>query len=317
MIEIIDSLNTEYIYYEKEELERLYEELRQGDILYNIEKLELEISYIEELENINNRILNNDIIEEIELNNKNIKLYNQNNSLYNNYCKIIEEIDASINNMKLNEMTNKNILMYREEIDEYTDDLITTKNRELILKNKREKIKNDILRYNVCVDKLKKNEDEVKLYEIIIKLTSPKGIPRRLINIKLEMIEDEVNSIILPFLSKKIFITREIEDIKVFITDMSNVRHNSCGGMETFIIALAFKIAFTSVFNIQSSGLLIIDEGVSVLDKDHIQKFNIISDFLKKYYNNIILITHIDTFHDYTLTKIKILRKDNYSYLYF
>jgi DNA repair exonuclease SbcCD ATPase subunit len=87
--------------------------------------------------------------------------------------------------------------------------------------------------------------------------------------------------------------------------------------IKNFIISLAFKIGFTSVFKIQSSGLLIIDEGVSVLDKEHIMKFNMITDFLKKYYNNIILITHIDAFHDYTLTKIKIVKKNKDSYLYF
>ena len=81
---------------------------------------------------------------------------------------------------------------------------------------------------------------------------------------------------------------------------------NFGGGMESFIIMLAFKIAFTSVFNIPSCGLLIIDEGVSVLDKEHVSKFNIICDFIKKFYNHIILITHIEAFNDFTIDTIKI-----------
>jgi DNA repair exonuclease SbcCD ATPase subunit len=208
-------------------------------------------------------------------------------------------------------------MIYKDEIDGYTEELINTKNRELLLKNEIESIKKDILRYRLCLERLEKNRQDIEMYELIIKLTGGKGIPRKIINNKLEMIEDEVNSIILPFLGKKIFITREIEDIKVFVTDVNGVKFNSCGGMENFVISLAFKIAFTSVFNIQSCGLLIIDEGVSVLDKEHIMKFNMISNFLKKYYDYIILITHIDAFHDYTLTKIKIVKKNKDSYLYF
>ena len=41
-------------------------------------------------------------------------------------------------------------------------------------------------------------------------------------------------------------------------------------------------------------------------DKKHINNFNIISDFIKKYYNHIILITHIDSFFDYTFDIINI-----------
>jgi DNA repair exonuclease SbcCD ATPase subunit len=74
---------------------------------------------------------------------------------------------------------------------------------------------------------------------------------------------------------------------------------------------LAFKISFTSVFNIPSSGLLIIDEGVSVLDKEHIIKFNEICKLIKENYNNIILITHIEAFIDYTIDTIKIEKKVN------
>ena len=70
--------------------------------------------------------------------------------------------------------------------------------------------------------------------------------------------------------------------------------------MENFIISLAFKIAFTNTFNIPNIGILFIDEGVSVLDKNHTNNFSVIATFIKKYYNHIILITHIDTFYHYT-----------------
>jgi len=78
--------------------------------------------------------------------------------------------------------------------------------------------------------------------------------------------------------------------------------------MENFIIAMAFKIAFTYAFNIPQTGILFIDEGVSVLDKEHVSNFEIISNFIKQYYNHIILITHIDSFYDYTFDIINITK---------
>ncbi len=69
---------------------------------------------------------------------------------------------------------------------------------------------------------------------------------------------------------------------------------------------MGFKIGFTNTFNIPNTGLLFIDEGVSVLDKNHANNFSLIASFIKKYYNHVILITHIDTFYDYTFDVINI-----------
>ena len=65
-------------------------------------------------------------------------------------------------------------------------------------------------------------------------------------------------------------------------------------------------------------GILIIDEGVSVLDKNNVDKFDIIADFVRQYYNNIILISHIPSFNDYIDTFIKIEKnKDKTSKIFF
>lgn len=140
-------------------------------------------------------------------------------------------------------------------------------------------------------------------------------IPRQIINIKLEQIEDIVNGIILSFVNKQISITKDIDDIKILINDGLN-KYYSCGGMENFIISMAFKIAFTNTFNIPNIGIIFIDEGVSVLDKEHATNFSVIATFIKKYYNHVILITHIDTFYDYTFDVINITKnKHNQSYV--
>jgi len=138
-----------------------------------------------------------------------------------------------------------------------------------------------------------------------------KGIPRRIINTRLVFLEEEVNTILLKFISKSVHITKEIDDINIILMNTNGTRCDFGGGMETFILTLAFKIALSEVFNSSKCGILIIDENVSVLDKSHINKFSIISDFLKRYYNYILLITHIDGFQDYTIDKIEIEKIKN------
>ena len=177
--------------------------------------------------------------------------------------------------------------------------------------------------YRIC-KKIKTTEYNIYLYENIIKIVSIKnnnGIPRKIINHKLLLIENSVNNILNKFLDKKIYITKEIDDIKVIIIDQKSNKVPFGGGMESFMMMLACKVAFTQIFNISHPNILFIDEGVSVLDRDHITNFNVISEFMKTYYNHIILITHIDSFFDYTVDNININKKmvkDNEtSYVYY
>jgi len=44
---------------------------------------------------------------------------------------------------------------------------------------------------------------------------------------------------------------------------------------------------------------------------DFVRNFSVIATFIKKYYNHIILITHIDTFYDYTIDIINITKNKN------
>jgi ABC-type iron transport system FetAB ATPase subunit len=67
------------------------------------------------------------------------------------------------------------------------------------------------------------------------------------------------------------------------------------------MIKVCFKSFLCSILNIPFSGILFIDEGVSALDKEHIDNFNIVIDFLKEYYSKVLLITHIKDFKARTI----------------
>lgn len=230
----------------------------------------------------------------------------------------IQNIENNINNKKLNKSIGNKVNIIKKELDELEDKQMNYNNEYFEISNKLTKYKSQKDNYNSIINKINYINKDIELNTYVFNCVSSKGIPRKIINLKLQAIENDVNSMLKTFINKRIEITKEIEDIKVLIHDNIN-KINFGGGMESFIIMLAFKIAFITIFNIPHCGLLIIDEGVSVLDKEHTTKFNIICDFIKKYYNNIILITHIDTFYDYTVDNIKITKKitgkKNYSYV--
>jgi len=113
-------------------------------------------------------------------------------------------------------------------------------------------------------------------------------------------------------IKKKIVISEDITNIYIDIVNNNGLVSSYFGGMEFFICTLCFKILLCSILNIPFSGILFIDEGVSALDKDHIDNFNIVIDFLKEYYSKVLLITHIKDFKNFTSTNINI-KSNKYS----
>ena len=279
------------------------------------------------IDNYNNNIKsfkhNNQINKQIECN-KNIiddyiktqEQFNKFNNIIKDTNEYIQNINININNKQFNHSINIKINNIKIQLDKLENDLTYTNNLYFETTNNLENNNNNKSKYYNIFNKINKINKDIELNSFIFDIVSSKGVPRKIINIKLQTIENDVNNILENFITKKIEITKEIEDIKVLIHDNIN-KINFGGGMESFIIMLAFKVAFISVFNIPHCGLLVIDEGVSVLDKEYASKFNIICDFIKKYYNHIILITHIDTFYDYTVGNIKITKKGTKSFVSF
>jgi len=280
------STNIEYI--------QLMDELQLFDI-YTKELTDL-TNYKHNL-NIYNNIDNNnkliDIINDIELINNAIYIIDNNELYYHRYSELnylIDNLIQHINHKKQQYIINNN-------------------NYQLLL--------TQFNKYNDLNKQLVSLEKEQTIFQTIISLTGITGIPRKIINIKLSYVENEVNNIIFPFINKKIIITTDVNDINIYFDDYKN-KINFTGGCESFLLSIAFKITLSKFFNVPQCGILFIDEGVSVFDKDNVDKFNIIADFMKKYYNCVILITHISSFNDYISDFIEIRKnKDKTSHILF
>lgn len=340
------------IKYYNEELEKLdiqknkYNDLilfknRLDENIYNFQQnnIYLELKTIEDTENtiytkllkeqeiyettnnlINNyhkQIKNNKLLCIIENNNIKIKEFTILQEKYKKSKEIINRLTQTINNKKTNDSLSDSFDNINKQCDIYSNKIIENEKNLLKYKYELEKLTNMKNEYTLLTKKQDELTNKYNIFKVVHDLVDSGGIPRKIMITKLEKIEENVNKIIKPFLNKTIYISKETKDIRIYICDGKN-KIIITGGMEYFIISLAFKICFTDIFSISHTGILIIDEGVSVLDKEHIKKFNIIGDFLKEYYNNIILITHIDAFLEYTNDDpIKIIKKDGISNIWY
>ena len=132
-----------------------------------------------------------------------------------------------------------------------------------------------------------------------------------ILNKYLHGIQTYINHLISPFINKTIQLILDGNYLYINIYNHTQNIINILGGMEHFILNISFKITLAKLSILPKSGLLIIDEGVSVLDKQHIDKFHIVAQFLKSNYNNIIIISHIDAIKDFIAHFISINKHSN------
>lgn len=159
----------------------------------------------------------------------------------------------------------------------------------------------------VEIDKLKY---KVYLYKILVHFTS--NISQTLLIDYLPSIVDGINDILVPYTDRKINL--ELTNDVILMTSTNNIY----GGMETFILDIAFKIVLSQLSVIPKSNLLIIDEGISVLDRNHINDISYLFDFLRNYYSDILVISHITDIKsnvDNYIT-IKKNKQNNQSFIY-
>ena len=175
---------------------------------------------------------------------------------------------------------------------------------------------------NLC----ESTKQEVLKYKHLSSITSKDGFALYLLEEYLQHITRTVNQIISPFLNKKVqmylknddiiidFVIQDIVELSDQASDSSKqFRVCTLGGMERLIIDCSFKIVFSHCSTVNSTSLLLVDESVSVLDKENLGKIYILLEYLKQYFEHTFIITHIQELKEHVENKMEITSENDYS----
>jgi len=242
-----------------------------------------------------------------------IYMYNELQSKISDLTKKLNEINNNIElfykyqNISNNNQTNRILFeQLTSQININNQTLFNYYNNLITLQLQLEKLNSAKNIYDDLITQFNKLDRDKNIFTHINKLVDSNGLPLKIIQNKLLYIQNGVSRMLYKIIKKKIAISEDITNIYIDILNNDGLVSSYFGGMEFFICTLCFKIFLCSILNIPFSGILFIDEGVSALDKEHIDNFNIVIDFLKEYYSKVLLITHIKDFKNFTNTNINI-----------
>jgi len=141
------------------------------------------------------------------------------------------------------------------------------------------------------------------------------GLPLQILKNYLVPITDEINSIIRPFISRKICL--RVEEDELILDSFPNEGADKSvfmhGGMESFILDIAFKITLSNFAKLPKCNILFLDEGISAFDGERLANIDILFSFIQNYFPKTVLITHLDSVKENIHEKIMISKVDGLS----
>ena len=287
------------------EFEELFNDLSDESIEEKIEKYnqilqrkaELEIklsSYDVELAQVSSRIENiNDILPSIQ----------------GQY----EEAVALRSNDE-NQITQK----YQEELTRLKNDQKQTyKERDVLVSNVA-KLEQQISNLKTQKKEYNRIRKELTVYDVLTQAVSKKGIPTQLINTMLPAINTEISKILQGVVSFTVELEADLDSnsMDLFINYGDSKRIvELASGMEKMISSLAIRVALINVSTMSKTNMLIIDEGFGALDETNLEACSRLLQSLKKWFRNILIISHVDMIKDTVDNTLDIMKKGKDSYV--
>lgn len=175
--------------------------------------------------------------------------------------------------------------------------------------------------YEQCIQSIDKYTEHIKkyrIYDIYLQALSRDGVPYKIVEAILPIIENEVNLILNSVVNFTIRL--EATDEKYIHAFIVYENSNSwpielTSGMERFILSLAFRTALSDITSLPKANFIAIDEGFGVLDSDNIMQMGKLFQYLKSQYEYLVCISHIESMKDLVDNQIMIDKVNGYSRL--
>jgi len=202
-----------------------------------------------------------------------------------------------------------------------------TKSEIKKLDSKRINLINSKASHKASLDMLQKNKKEyseiskdLRVYDLFSQATSNRGIPVQIIHSMIPQINSEIAKILKGVAGFTVELEVDLENnnaMDLYINYGDSRRIMELGsGMEKMMASLAIRVALINVSTLPKTNILLIDEGFGALDETNLESCGKLLQSLKKYFRNIVVISHIDEIKDIVDNTIDIMKKGADSYVY-
>lgn len=165
---------------------------------------------------------------------------------------------------------------------------------------RRGSISNEIVKLNEEKETFRVLKSKWRLYELFIQASSKKGVPTQVIQSQFPVINEEIARTLQGVVDYTLRFERDTDGgTEIYIDYGDSKRLIELGsGMEKMISSLAIRVALQNASSLPRPDFLIIDEGFGTLDDTNVVACNRLLISLKRLFNDVVVISHIDGIKD-------------------
>ena len=163
-----------------------------------------------------------------------------------------------------------------------------------------------------------KANGQLKTYDMIAQAVSRRGIPVQIIHSMLPRINSEISKILQGVVGFTVELEADLDSnaMDIYINYGDSRRIVELGsGMEKMMASLAIRVALINVSTLPKTNMLIIDEGFGALDETNLEACGKLLHSLKKWFKNILVISHVDAIKDCVDHNLEIMKRGKDSYV--
>ena len=222
----------------------------------------------------------------------------------NNCEKLIDDCEKELISMNLRVSSSKTAIevsKLRQTISDLNANINHTDTQRLLCSETIVLLQKEIENLKREKNEWKDLLDEWKSYEILLNAVSKKGIPLQIMNSQLPLINVEISKILQGVVgfTVELLADPDSSDMDIFINYGDSKRIIECAsGMEKMMASLAIRVALINISCLPKTDVLIIDEGFGALDEMNVEACNRLLGSLKKWFKNILVISHVDAVKD-------------------
>jgi DNA repair protein SbcC/Rad50 len=228
------------------------------------------------------------------------KLRAANKKLEKFRCDVVDTVDERVAELK------RQIVELETEIDDLDDERIAAAKELGHAKSELKRMLAEFRNWQTLRAELRK-------FELFMKAVNKRGIPTLILRKLAPVINQEIAAILQGVVDFTINIEAPEQGnaMNIFLDYGDSKRILEAGsGMEKMISSLAIRVALTNVSSLPKTDMLILDEGFGALDETNIEACNRLLISLKRWFKNILVITHVDGIKDIADNLLEITRDE-------
>lgn len=223
-----------------------------------------------------------------------------------------QEVKVKENN-KIDEV----LLKADMRLDELTNEKESVNSNITTSKNNIDKYKDKIEELNGFIERIKEEEEKLRIYKIYLDLFGKKGISKMIMRSMTPVINSELQRLLMDSAEFKLEVRiSEKDEVEFWMVDNNTQIEklmSSGSGYERTIASLALRAVLSKVCSLPKPNIVVFDEVFGKISNDNLEMVSEFFHKIKSYFEKIFVITHNPMVSQWSDSIVKIQKNNNVS----